>query len=97
MALRYGGGIGIGFPLGGLTHQDTLCSSDTTVDDLDDPNACTPIVGATREEADIPPVVPIVNVLLGVRFRVVDQVSLQIEGGWRFPSFFIGGGVGYFF
>lgn len=96
LSFRYGAGIGIGVPLGSFTQQDTVCSSNTTVDDLDDPNACTPVPGKI-EDGDLPPIVPIVNVLLGARFKLVDQLSLQIEGGWRFPSFFIGGGVGYFF
>ena len=95
ISFRSGAGIGLGAVLGGYTQQDTRCNSQTQLDDLDDPNACTRV--GLIEDGDLPPVVPVLNLLLGVRFKVVDQVSLQIEGGWRFPSFFVGGGLGYFF
>jgi hypothetical protein len=96
MQFRYGAGIGIGVKLGDATQTDTMCNSSTTVDDLDDPTACNEVQGSTTN-IDIPPVVPIVNLLVGLRFKLVDQLSLNIEGGWRFPSFFVGGGIGYFF
>ena len=80
---------------GSFTQQDTMCDSTTTIDDLDDINACTPV--GTPEEGDVPPVLPVVKLLLGLRFKIVDQLSLNIEAGWRFPAFFVGGGIGYFF
>jgi len=49
------------------------------------------------DDDNLPPVVPIVNLMAGLRFKLVDQLSLQVELGWRFPAFFAGAGVGYFF
>ena len=95
MQFRYGAGIGVGVKIGSFTQQDTMCDSTTTIDDLDDINACTPV--GVPEEGDVPPVLPVVKLLLGLRFKIVDQLSLNIEAGWRFPAFFAGGGIGYFF
>jgi hypothetical protein len=95
MQFRYGAGVGVGVKIGSFTQRDTTCDSSTTIDDLDDPNAC-PATGQL-EEGDVPPVLPVVNLLLGFRFKIVDQLSLNIEAGWRFPAFFAGGGIGYFF
>jgi hypothetical protein len=97
MAFRYGVGIGVGVKLGSYTHQDTMCPAGTRIDDLDDPDACTPIAARPAEEDDIPPVLPVVNLTTGLRFKIVDQLSLQVELGWRFPAFYAGAGVGYFF
>jgi hypothetical protein len=96
MAFRIGPGVGLGIPIGSWQNTDTVCDSTTTIDDLDDPNACAPVPGTT-EQGDPPPVVPVVNLLMGFRFKIVDQLSVNIEGGWRLPAFFIGGGIGYFF
>jgi|RhiMethySRZTD1v2_1073278.scaffolds.fasta_scaffold32654_5 hypothetical protein len=97
MQFRYGAGIGVGVKTGSATQQDTMCDSATTIDDLDDINACQPVPGAPIDEMDIPPVLPVVKLLAGFRFKIVDQLSLNIEAGFRFPAFFAGGGIGYFF
>jgi hypothetical protein len=94
MMFRYGAGIGIGVVLGGFTQTDTTCNNTTTIDDLDNPNACT--LTGTPEDGDPPPVVPIVNLLLGLRFKIADQLGVNIEAGFR-DVFFVGGGIGYFF
>jgi hypothetical protein len=96
MAFRVGPGVGIGIPLGGWENTDTMCDSTTMIDDLDDPNQCQPIPGTT-EEGSPPPVMPVVNLLAGLRFKIVDQLSINVEAGWRMPAFFVGGGIGYFF
>jgi hypothetical protein len=95
VALRIGAGLGIGIPLGEIKSIDTVCPSTTTLSDLDNPNHCTQT--AMFDLKQYPPVVPIVNLLLGFRFNLGDKFSLNIEGGWRLPSFYIGGGFGYFF
>lgn len=92
---RYGAGIGIGFLLGDIKKQKGSCSSTTTVDQLDDPHACDP-VSTTVRLADKPPVVPIVNLLLGLRFKLKDMLSLNVEVGFR-DVFFTGVSLGYFF
>src|SRR5215470_2410587 len=78
LSFRYGAGIGIGFLLGEIQKQKAQCSSTTTVDQLDDPNACPVPQGTTVRNADKPPVVPIINLLLGLRFKLHDEISLNI-------------------
>jgi hypothetical protein len=98
MQLRYGAGIGIGFLLGNIKKTKTTCTkhgASTTPDQLDDPTECDP-QPATTKNADKPPVVPIVDLLAGLRFKLGDQVSLNLEMGFR-DVFFAGGSVGYFF
>ena len=94
---RYGAGIGIGFLLGDLKSQKSVCNANTTADDLDDPSTpqCMPIPGSEFNRDKIP-VVPIVHLLVGVRFKLIDQLSLSVELGIRDVPF-VGANIGYFF
>jgi hypothetical protein len=94
--LRYGAGIGLGFVLGDIYQTDTVCPPGTTVGDLDDPNHCTTVPGTRVASDDVPPVVPIVNVLLGARFMLAEGLSLNVEGGFR-DVFYLGVSSNYLF
>jgi hypothetical protein len=94
--IRYGGGIGVGLLLGEIYQTDTLCPGGTTADDLDDPNHCTQFTATRHVDEDVPPALPVVNVLLGARIKLADQMSMNLEGGFR-NAFFFGLGFGYFF
>ena len=50
----------------------------------------------TRAETQVPPVVPIVNVVVGIDFRVptIDAWEAKIEAGF-YDAFFLGLGLGY--
>jgi hypothetical protein len=91
---RYGAGIGVGAVLGKIVQHKTICPAGTTDSQLENPNICTE-TGQTKFAA-VPPVVPIVNVQLGFRIRIVDKLSLNLEGGFR-DVFFAGAGIDYFF
>jgi hypothetical protein len=94
---RYGAGIGIGFLIGNIVGTDTVCDANTQASDLDDPSTdqCHPVDGSTRNRDKIP-VVPIVHLLAGLRFKLIDQLSLNVELGlWDAP--FVGANIGYFF
>jgi len=95
---RYGAGIGVAFLLGNIQKFQQPCPQGTTADQLDDPNFCPVANRATQpKDADIPSRVwPVVNLLAGMRFQLVDQVALSVEIGFR-DVFFGGIGVGYFF
>jgi len=91
---RYGAGIGIGAVLGSIYQTDTNCSVQGDI------NSCTPITGGGGDihvkNEDVPPVVPIVNVLIGTRIEVAPQLTLNIEGGFR-DVFYLGAGTTYLF
>jgi hypothetical protein len=95
---RYGAGIGIGFLLGNIVATKQMCSTGTSTGDLDDPNAngkCSDIPGSTTNKSK-PPVLPIVHLLAGVRFKLIDQLILNVEIGIRDLPF-VGVNIGYFF
>lgn len=79
-AVRYGAGFGLGVPTGELLRTDTQCTGSET-------STCSPIAGPDegryREAEDLPPVVPVVNALIGVQYRPADWLSLNVEGGIR--------------
>jgi hypothetical protein len=74
-----------------------VCNANTTADDLDDPSTpqCMPIPGSEFNRDKIP-VVPIVHLLVGLRFKLIDQLSLSVELGIRDVPF-VGANIGYFF
>lgn len=80
IALRYGGGFGLGVLFGEIRETDAVC---------DGPNAqtdCMPITsggGQIDEKQDIPPVFPVVNILGGLQYRPVDNLLINLEGGVR--------------
>jgi hypothetical protein len=100
--LRYGGGLGIGIVTGALYKTKMRCPAGTTNDDLDDPNACgDPNVGANQVEPekksdDVPPVVPIINALIGARFLISDNLAVNVETGFR-DVFYLGMGADWIF
>ncbi len=105
VAIRYGGGAGIGIMTGGLQKYDVPCNGATN----DNPEpGCVPVgvtspsgVQGTASAAtgpndyDLPPVFPVVNAILGVQIRPTPKSVINIEGGIRTIPFF-GISAGYF-
>jgi hypothetical protein len=87
LAIRYGGGAGIGIVKGEVTKRDATCSGTTT-------DTCRPY--GTTSAYDIPPVMLVVNAIIGVQITPIDNMFINVEGGLRtFP--FFGMTAGYFF
>jgi hypothetical protein len=100
IALRYGGGVGLGFVSGniyrGLSGPPSGCTK-ATVDDLTVCNRS--YLGAPArfaEDLSSYRVLPVVSVLLGLRFRVHRHAVITLEGGFH-DAFFFGGGGQYIF
>lgn len=93
--LRYGAGIGLGVVMGDVYQTDVLCPAGTTVDQLDEGTQCMP-VGAAQASDDVPPVVPLVNALIGARIQAAQNLFFNVETGFR-DVFFLGTGVNYMF
>jgi hypothetical protein len=97
-AFMVGAGLGIGFVTGELTewepgepdstgdNTDWTCGSDAPAyDRADDDKLDCPDDGTVA----IPPVLPVVDILVAVRFNIKDRASIRLEGG--FHDMFFGG------
>ena len=77
-------GSGQGFPV-----VDEIKSTTNSVTDLEE-------FGSRFEQQDVPPVVPVVNLLLSMRMIVKDTLGINLTGGWN-TGFYFGGSIQYFF
>ena len=109
--IHYGAGFGLGIVGGTIVRtvdNDNLCT-DANTGDLTQCHpanvTCTAtscnaaqVQAANHPSTDVPPALPIVNVVLGLDFRLpkVRGWEARIEGGF-FDAFYLGGGVGYSF
>ena len=90
LALRYGAGLGLGVLLGEVTHVDRGCTSS-------DPDSCTiETAGGQKIAYDLPPVMPVINVVFGLQIRPIEKMTINVEGGIRTLPFFGVSGT-YFF
>lgn len=91
VSFRYGAGFGLGIVLGEVLQTDQIC----TGRDFD--SQCTDdTTGQINDEADIPPVFPVIDLILGVQFKPTKKMTVNLEGGLR-TLFFFGISAGYFF
>jgi hypothetical protein len=98
VALRYGGGVGVGLVLGDVLQTDYYCPGATQPSDLENQTGCVPVLGGKNKTPsdDVPPVVPIISALFGARFQVSDGFTLNFETGFR-NMFYLGVSGGYLF
>jgi hypothetical protein len=89
VAIRYGAGLGLGIIMGDVLRSDARCTSS-------DIASCTVYNPRREPEADVPPVFPVVNILLGTQIRPVKNLAINIEGGMH-TVFYFGSTVAYFF
>lgn len=101
VAVRYGGGAGIGFLTGELQKYDVMCVGATN--DTPEPGCRPNTLGGNGVDADnspaaydLPPVFPVVNAIIGVQIRPTPKAVINIEGGIRTLPF-VGVSGGYFF
>lgn len=52
--------------------------------------------GSRKKQADIPPVIPVVNLILTTRVIIKDTFGINITGGWN-TGFYFGGSLQFFF
>lgn len=92
VAFRYGAGFGLGIVFGDALQTDQVCSGpDFETQCMDAPGG-----EQVDDPADIPPVFPVVNLILGTQFRPSRKVSINIETGIRTVFFFGLSGTYYF-
>lgn len=91
LSVRYGGGAGIGILMGDVRRTDQICNTSSTESCMDDPNA------VNRDTPyDLPPVMLVINAIVGVQVRPTNEIFINIEGGLRTVPFF-GMTAGYYF
>jgi len=95
IALRAGGGVGIGFLGGSMykTHSGPACSAANVDNNL---SQCGPIGVREKEDLKYYRVLPVVSALLGLRFTLHRHVVVNVEGGFH-NAFFVGAGGQYVF
>lgn len=90
-AVRYGGGAGIGVFMGDIIRTDYRCTSQS----LDSCNE-SPDAENIKTPYDLPPVMIVINAIVGVQIRPTDEIFINVEGGIRSMPFF-GMTAGYYF
>jgi hypothetical protein len=99
--LLYGAGIGVGVVRGQLLRTDTFAP------DPSDQNTRRPCNGVgdpiancveiNVPEDSVPPAIPVLNMLLGMRFDFSKNVAFRVEGGLRTLSVYTGAGFDFVF
>lgn len=112
VAFRYGLGAGLGIITGELNYYKLQCAAGAS-NANPEPGCVPPRFGGTGTYTDIngnvtgveqkfaystPPVFPAFSAFVGLQFKPLDKMVVNIEGGFRaIPILFLGASVGYFF
>ncbi|HLL21767.1 MAG TPA: hypothetical protein VK427_06535 [Kofleriaceae bacterium] len=101
IALRYGGGAGIGIVTGALKRIDVACNNATNANPepgcVPPPmGSASPTQGGTPIKYSLPPVFPVVNAIIGLQYKPTPKATVNFEMGLRTLLFF-GLSGSYFF
>ncbi len=91
-SLRVGAGIGLGVVLGDVLRTDYICTTSEESSCSKKPNA----EQDRSPEEDIPPVFPLVDFIVGVQFRPLEKLTINLEAGTRSVPY-LGASIGYYF
>lgn len=90
LAVRYGGGLGLGVVLGELDHYNIVCVNATNA--MPEPG-CVPTRFSgqgmysegteTQVAYSLPPVFPVVNAILGLQIKPTAHMTINLEAGIR--------------
>lgn len=105
LAVRYGGGAGLGIITGSLQHYNVICVGATN--NSPDPGCKPTKFNGNGQDSDgqmfnspvkydLPPVFPVINGIIGLQIKPTDKAVINIETGIRTVPFF-GISGGYFF
>jgi hypothetical protein len=90
LAVRYGGGLGLGIVIGELDHYNIQCVNATN--SAPEPGCVAMRFGGTgiysdggevQVAYDLPPVFPVVNAILGLQIKPTEHMTINVEGGIR--------------
>lgn len=98
VSFRYGVGAGLGILTGDLNHYNIICNGATNSSPEPGCKAPPPVTSngtgvysegvQTLDHYDLPPVFPVLNGVIGVQFKPMPQLTINIEGGIRTLPFF---------
>ena len=91
-AFRYGAGLGLGIVLGKVLQTDYQCSGGSVDTCLEKPMA----ENVRKESSSVPPVVPVINVIVGAQIRPIKNLAINLEGGLR-TALYLGATTSYYF
>lgn len=88
LSLRYGAGLGLGVVLGEILQTDSTCEEG--VDDIQEDCTAdrTGASGQLNDPADLPPVFPVVDLVIGLQWRPIEKFTVNVETGIRTVGFF---------
>ena len=102
-SFTFGGGLGLAILTGKIIEWEPGEGEDSTEQDNTDPSCGSTEPAHLRKDhcADdgpmqLPPVLPIVDILIGTRFHIADRATIRIEGGFH-DMFYLGSSVGVVF
>lgn len=93
LSVRYGGGAGIGVFMGDILRTDYQCTSASLDSCRERTN---PPPENNKSPYDLPPVMLVINAVVGLQIKPTDEIFINIEGGLRTMPFF-GTTAGYYF
>src|SRR6266545_3243871 len=88
LAFRYGAGLGIGVVTGEILQTDSLCEPGTNAGNIQQNCMENPNAAQINEPADLPPVFPVVDLVIGLQWKPIDKLTLNLETGIRTLAFF---------
>lgn len=94
LAVRYGGGAGIGVFMGDIRRTDYVCDNGMLDDQCHE--RTNPPAENLATPYDLPPVMIVINAIVGVQIKPTDEIFINVEGGIRTMPFF-GMTAGYYF
>jgi hypothetical protein len=89
LEFRFGVGIGVGYLRGDVRETDALCTSDRVQQD------CAVDPTAMEEIKDIPPVLPVINLLAGLQFKPFRFLHLHVDAGLHTTPY-VGAGATFY-
>jgi len=97
VSFRFGAGLGLGVVFGEILQTDSLCDPGTNADNIQSGCRKNPDAAQVNDPADLPPVFPVVDLfIVGLQFRPIEKLSLNLEAGIRTVGFF-GLSTNYYF
>lgn len=77
LEFRFGGGIGLGLVRGAVRKTDAICTNGN----LEQSCTIDPMAVEVNQKADIPPVLPVVNALVGLQLRPTRFLHIHLDAG----------------